>query len=95
MSVGFHFCNQVSDLRVTQIHRDNIKPNHHWMTHIFDQIEDYGPVYYFWTYIYERLNKVLKSYSTSGHSGGEVEVTFMREFMRNALLRHMVCYSTF
>lgn len=48
-------------------------------------------MYGFWTFVFERLNKVLKSYATSGHGGGEIEVTFMREFMRNAALRHIVC----
>src|ERR1700692_2075038 len=32
-----------------QIHSQHIKPNFHWVTHIFDQIIDYGPVYGFWT----------------------------------------------
>ncbi|KAI0038536.1 hypothetical protein FA95DRAFT_1505463 [Auriscalpium vulgare] len=71
-------------------HPDDIKPNHHWVTHIFDQLRDYGPVYGFWTFIFERLNKVLKSYSTNNHSGGEIEVTFMRAFVRDATLRQMV-----
>ncbi|KAI0038184.1 hypothetical protein FA95DRAFT_1505991 [Auriscalpium vulgare] len=70
-------------------HPDVVKPNHHWVTHIFDQLRDYGPVYGFWTFIFERLNKVLKSYSTNNHGGGEIEVTFMRAFMRDATLRQM------
>ncbi|KAA1479991.1 hypothetical protein DENSPDRAFT_789804, partial [Dentipellis sp. KUC8613] len=72
----------------------NVKPNHHWLTHIFDQICDYGPVYGFWTFIFERLNKVLKSYSTNNHGGGEIEVSFMRAFMPDAALRAMVCMPT-
>lgn len=63
-----------------QLHPENVKPNHHYLTHIFDQIEDYGPVYSFWTFLFERLNKVLKSYSTRGRAGGDIEVTFMCEF---------------
>ncbi len=61
------------------------------MTHIFNQLADYGPVYGFWSFIFERLNKVLKSYATRGHAGSGIEVTFMREFMRDAALRFMVC----
>ncbi|MCP6657865.1 hypothetical protein NL521_28435, partial [Klebsiella pneumoniae] len=59
-------------------------------THIFDQIRDYGPVYGFWTYLFERLNKLLKSYSSNNHAGGELEVTFFREFWRETRLRRMV-----
>ena len=44
-----------------QMHEDHIKPNHHWCTHLFDQILDYGPVYGFWSFTYERLNKSLGS----------------------------------
>ena len=76
----------------SQLHKDDIKPNFHWVTHIFDQILDYGPVYGFWTFVFERLNKVLKSYLTNNRGGGELEMTFCREFMRNANLRRLVGY---
>lgn len=67
-----------------------IKPNHHYVTHIFEQILDYGPVYSFWTYLFERLNKVLKGYTGNNHKNGGIEVTFMREFSREAPLRGIV-----
>lgn len=79
-----------SAIAYAQLHPGNVKPNHHYLTHIFEQLDDYGPVYGFWTFVFERLNKVLKSYATSGHGGGEIEVAFIREFMRNAALRHIV-----
>lgn len=60
------------------------------MTHIFEQLEDYGPVYGFWTFLFERLNKVLKSYSTNNHSDGEIEISFFRAFTRDTELRTMV-----
>src|SRR6267154_4649925 len=90
--VWFCMCSRTSE-HVIQIHGDHVKPNFHWVTHIFDQILDYGPVYGFWTFVFERLNKVLKSYSTNNHAGGELETTFVREFMRNTSLRRLV--STF
>ena len=62
------------------------------MTHIFDQILDFGPVYNWWTFLFERLNKVLKSYRTNNHSGGDIEVSFMRAFNRDVTLREMVKY---
>jgi hypothetical protein len=60
------------------------------VTHIFDQLEDFGPVYGFWTFTSERLNKLLKNISTNGHvSGGEIEVSFVRAYHREAKLREL------
>jgi hypothetical protein len=42
------------------------------------------------SYIFERLNKVLKSYHTNNHSGGDIEVSFMCAFNRDVSLREMV-----
>ena len=75
-----------------QIHPDVMKPNFHYITHTPDQILDYGPVYGFWTYLFKRLNNILKSYSTNSHGGGEIEVTFFREFSREVRLRTMVSH---
>ncbi|KAL5478281.1 hypothetical protein ACEPAI_2465 [Sanghuangporus weigelae] len=41
-----------------EIHKSDVKPNHHWVTHVFDQIRDFGPVYGFWTFTNEHLNKL-------------------------------------
>ncbi|THH06302.1 hypothetical protein EW145_g4183 [Phellinidium pouzarii] len=75
-----------------EIHEIDIKPNHHWVTHIFDQILDFGPVYGFWTFTSERLNKLLKSFTTNNHNGGEIEVSFFRTFCKDALLRQTLRY---
>ncbi|KAJ7747444.1 hypothetical protein DFH07DRAFT_747766 [Mycena maculata] len=71
-------------------HPDLVKPNHHYLTHIFRIIRDFGPVYGFWTFLFEHLNKLLKSYDTNNHGDGELEVTFFREFHRDANLRDVV-----
>ncbi|KAJ7739131.1 hypothetical protein B0H16DRAFT_1729525 [Mycena metata] len=71
-------------------HPDLVKPNHHYLTHIFRIIRDFGPVYGFWTFLFERLNKLLKSYDTNNHGNGELEVTFFREFHRDANLRDVL-----
>ncbi|KAL5535628.1 hypothetical protein ACEPAF_3722 [Sanghuangporus sanghuang] len=68
------------------MHKDCVKPNHHYITHIFDQICSYGPVYGFWTFTSERLNKLLKSIKTNNHNGGEIEVSFFRGFTRDVRL---------
>ncbi|KAH9914437.1 hypothetical protein B0H21DRAFT_703670, partial [Amylocystis lapponica] len=72
-----------------------LKPNFHFVTHIFEQIDDYGPVYGFWTFLTERLNKVLKSYATNNHDGSELEVTFFRAFSRDVRLRRLVSHIMF
>ncbi|KAG2141058.1 hypothetical protein DEU56DRAFT_734574 [Suillus clintonianus] len=59
-----------------------IKPNHHYATHIADCARNFGPLHDFWTFLFERLNKVLKSFKTNNHSNGELETTFFREFQR-------------
>ncbi|KAJ7611135.1 hypothetical protein DFH06DRAFT_1373949 [Mycena polygramma] len=63
-----------------------LKPNHHWAVHIPDQILDYGPVYGFWAFLTERLNKVLKNLNSNNWSGGLLEVSMVREFQRMAQL---------
>ena len=69
---------------------DVIRPNHHYAVHTADFIYDYGPLYGFWTFLFERLNKVLKSYNTNNHGGGELEVTFFREFQRTSVVSRAV-----
>ncbi|KAJ7864719.1 hypothetical protein B0H13DRAFT_2237002 [Mycena leptocephala] len=59
-----------------------IRPNHHYATHTSRCVRNYGPLHEFWTFLFERLNKVLKSYKTPNHAGGELEASFFREFQR-------------
>jgi hypothetical protein len=40
-------------------------------------------VYRFWTFLFERLNKLLKSYSTNNHGAGELEVSFFCAFEKD------------
>ncbi|KAJ7305470.1 hypothetical protein DFH08DRAFT_721207, partial [Mycena albidolilacea] len=61
---------------------DEMKPNHHWAVHIPDQILDFGPVYTFWAFLTERLNKILKNLNSNNWTGGRLEVSMMREFHR-------------
>ena len=71
------------------MHKDQVKPNFHWALHIFDQILDFGPVYNFWAFTSERLNKVLKSYNSNHHAGGALETSLLRSFVRDARLRQL------
>lgn len=69
-----------------------MKPNHHWAVHIGQQIADFGPVYEFWTFLGERLNKTLKTYNSSSWSGGQMEIGMMRAFGRNVRIESLVSY---
>ena len=59
---------------------DHIKPNHHYAVHAAEFIHDFGPMYSFWTFLFEQLNKVLKSYKSNNHGNGELEASFFHEF---------------
>ncbi|KAJ7852606.1 hypothetical protein B0H13DRAFT_2359401 [Mycena leptocephala] len=54
----------------------SIKPNHHYATHTSECIRNFGPLREFWTFLFERLNKLLKSIKTNNHGNGELEMTF-------------------
>ena len=74
----------------SQNHSQDVKPNFHRVTHVFSQVRDYGPVYSIWSFTIERLNKVLKSFKTNGHTNGELEVIFMRKFQRSIRPREFI-----
>lgn len=75
-----------------QIYGDeHMTPNQHWSVHTADQILDYGPVYNFWTFMTERLNKILKNINNNHWGGGRLEVSMMRGFGRETQFETMVC----
>jgi hypothetical protein len=67
-----------------------MKPNHHYVVHLPAQIRDYGPVYGFWCFLGERLNKILKSFKSNNWGGGQLEVSIVREWGRDVQLHEMV-----
>ena len=67
-----------------------MKPNHHFSTHVADCVRNFGPLHDFWTFLFERLNKVLKSFKTNNHGDGELETTFFREFQRTCQTSRLV-----
>ncbi|KIK79290.1 hypothetical protein PAXRUDRAFT_769942, partial [Paxillus rubicundulus Ve08.2h10] len=64
----------------------SIKQNHHYATHVGKCAHDFGPLHDFWTFLFERLNKILKSFKTNNHGNGELETTFFKEFQRTCEL---------
>jgi hypothetical protein len=75
--------------------KDIMRPNHHYATDVPDCLRDFGPMVGFWTFLFERLNKILKSYNSANHSGGELEVSFFREFHRTIRHARVVRCSSF
>ncbi|TBU44115.1 hypothetical protein BD309DRAFT_893052 [Dichomitus squalens] len=65
-------------------------PNHHFATHIPQQLEEFGTVYEIWAFLAERLNKTLKSTNQNNRRGGQQEVIMMREFDRHMQVRAIV-----
>ncbi|KAJ7148860.1 hypothetical protein C8R46DRAFT_1167134 [Mycena filopes] len=65
-------------LKILLYGEGKMKPNHHWAVHIPAQVLDYGPVYGFWAFLTERLNKVLKNLNSNNWSGGLLEVSMVR-----------------
>ncbi|EIW82014.1 hypothetical protein CONPUDRAFT_72351 [Coniophora puteana RWD-64-598 SS2] len=68
-----------------------IKPNHHYATHIGECVQNFGPLHNFWTFLFERLNWVLKSYNVNNCNKGKLEMTFFREFHRTCEVSQVVC----
>ena len=74
------FCRDVEKVYGPQC----ITPNMHMHTHLADCILDYGPVYSFWLFSFERYNGILGNYSTNNKS---IELQIMRKFLRDQNLR--------
>lgn len=83
------YCTELLTLYGTDV----MRPNHHYATHTASFIRDFGPLHGFWTFLFERLNKVLKSYRTNNHNGGVLETTFFREFQRTILTSRLIAKS--
>ncbi|KAG1810292.1 uncharacterized protein HD556DRAFT_1223274, partial [Suillus plorans] len=72
-----------------------IKPNHHYATHVADCVRNFGPLHDFWTFLFERLNKVLKSFKTNNHADGELETTFFHEFQKTCQTSRLVSFRAY
>ena len=59
--------------------KDKVTPNMHLHTHLVNCILDYGPVYSFWLFSFERYNGMIGDYGTNQRA---VEIQLMRKFTR-------------
>lgn len=60
-------------------------PNMHLMLHLKECIHDFGSVYSFWCFSFERYNGILGNYNTNNHS---ISVQVMRQFQSGFQLRN-------
>ncbi|KAF8837311.1 hypothetical protein BDN67DRAFT_991807 [Paxillus ammoniavirescens] len=58
--------------------------NHHLSMHYAPFFKNFGPVYAWWLFAFERFNGLLEQVNLNGHAGGIMELTLMR----NWVLRH-------
>ncbi|KAJ8651562.1 hypothetical protein O0I10_012870 [Lichtheimia ornata] len=59
---------------------DEITPNMHLHMHLRETMLDFGPMYAFWLFGFERFNGILKAIDTNGKDG--LEITMMRHFLQ-------------
>ena len=64
--------------------KDKVTPNMHLHTHHLDCVLDYGPVYAFWLFSFERYNGIL---GDLGPNQRAVEIQLMRKFTENQFMK--------
>ena len=75
-----NFCRGLEQLYGKQ----RVAPNMHLHTHLLDCILDYGPVYSFWLFSFERYNGIIGEYGTNQRA---VEIQLMRKFTANQFIK--------
>lgn len=60
-----------------------ITPNMHLHGHLRECFKDYGPVYNFWLFSFERYNGIFENFPTSTRS---LEIQLMQRFVRDSSL---------
>ena len=73
----------------------HLTPYFHLLVHGDLFIYRLGPVYNFWLYGHESNNGRLVKVNTNGHTGGELEGTMMRSWVKNILIHDLVSFSRF
>lgn len=66
--------------------KEMVTPNMHLHMHLLDCVLDYGPVYAFWLFSFERYNGILGDYGTNQQA---VELQLMRKFTTNQFTKDL------
>ena len=61
-----------------------ITPNMHLHCHLYESVLNYGPVYTFWLFAFERYNGILGDFNTNRRDN--IEIQLMREFLTTITL---------
>ena len=67
--------------------KSSVKPNMHLHGHLKECVLDYGPVYNFWCFSFERFNGILSSFKTNNRC---IEIQLMRKLLSD----HFISSST-
>ena len=66
---------------------NNCVPNMHFALHLKECIKDFGSVYGFWCFSFERYNGIMGNYQINNHS---IEIEVMRKFVTSSNLLKFV-----
>ena len=66
--------------------RKKVTPNMHLHAHLIECIEDYGSIYGFWLFSFERFNGLMGSIHNNNHN---IEIQLMRQFISDDVLQNM------
>ena len=69
----------------------HMTPNFHTSMHFQLFILFLSPAYAWWEWAYEHHLGHVSCFSTNGHSGGEMEATMMRKWLKMSLCQDLVC----
>ncbi|KAI9030155.1 hypothetical protein CLU79DRAFT_734356 [Phycomyces nitens] len=77
-----HYCLELFGRQCQNIYGiEFISPNMHLHLHLQETILNFGPIYGYWLFSFERYNGILKSYSTNKKDG--FEGNFMRKYLED------------
>ena len=82
------FCVEFQRLYGTEL----VTPNMHMHTHLAECILDFGPVYAFWLFSFERYNGIMGGFHTNNRS---IELQLMRKFLRDQSVHGITLPSSF
>ncbi|ORX45067.1 hypothetical protein DM01DRAFT_1294826, partial [Hesseltinella vesiculosa] len=68
--------------------RHAVTINMHLHAHLVDNLLDFGPVYSFWCFGFERYNGIIKNINTNQR--GTFELTFMKGFLQKVYQRDLL-----
>ena len=66
--------------------KHRVTPNIHLHTHLVECVLDYGPVYSFWLFSFERYNGILGEYGTNQRA---VEIQLMCKFLSSQFMKDL------